>query len=337
MKIHYISCHAILEYDEVKLLTELGHEVHSNGAYRDPKGAYTLPRPGVEGMKFDQTFFDLTAIHPKTNLPSEMIEPYDVLIFMAGEHEQALIQNWPKIKHKRVILRTIGQSTSSNEIQLKRLREEGLQIIRYSPKEREIPNYVGEDAMIRFYKDPEEFKDWNGKFNRPVNFTQSLKGRAQHCHYDEVMGSMVGIPDAKVFGSGNNDIGSMNGGEMPFDVLKQIMRDSRVYVYAGSWPASYTLSFIEAFMTGIPIVAISKKLAHIPNFEQINFYEVDEFIQNGVNGFVCDTVQEMRERVMQMITDYPLAQQISEKARRSAIELFGKEKIKNQWLEFLKG
>src|SRR5688500_10155940 len=105
MRIQYIGCHAVLEYDECKLLTELGYEVYCNGAYRDPKGAYTLPRPGIEGMPFDQGFFDLTAKYPKTNLPPELIEPYDVIIFMAGEHEAALINNWERVKHKRVILR----------------------------------------------------------------------------------------------------------------------------------------------------------------------------------------------------------------------------------------
>jgi hypothetical protein len=31
---------------------------------------------------------------------------------------------------------------------------EGLEIVRYSPMERNIPGYIGEDALIRFYKDP---------------------------------------------------------------------------------------------------------------------------------------------------------------------------------------
>ena len=33
MKILYLSCHSILEYDEVKLLTGMGHYVFSPGAY----------------------------------------------------------------------------------------------------------------------------------------------------------------------------------------------------------------------------------------------------------------------------------------------------------------
>lgn len=337
MKIHYIGCHAVLEYDECKLLTELGHEVYCNGAYRDPRGAYTLPRPGIEGMPIDGGWISLTALHPKTNLPTEMIEPFDVLIFMAGEQNAALLQNWPKIKHKRVILRTIGQNTPSNEAALRPLVNQGLEIVRYSPKEANITNYAGGKTIIRFYKDDNELSGWIGDDNRPITFVQSLKGRAVDCHYDTIMGSMIGFPNAKIYGTGNNDLGSMNGGEMPYEELKRIMRRARVYVSAGTWPASYTLSFMEALMTGVPMVVISKKLAHIPSREQLDFYEVDEIIKDGVNGFVCDDVPQMRIRITDLMNDNEMAKRISAEGRKTAIEYFGKAKIKAQWAELLKG
>ena len=334
MKIQYISCHAVLEYDEVKLLTELGYQVHSNGCYRDPRGAYTLPRPGIPTAKFDQTFFDLTATHPKTNLPSQLIDPYDVFIFMAGESEQSLIRNWDKIKHKRVIWRSIGQNTPTTERLIQNFRNEGLEIVRYSPKERKYSNFAGEDAMIRFYKDPEEFKGWTGEEEIVVNFSQSLKGRRDFLHYDEVMGSMAGF-NAKIYGSGNNDLGSFNGGEVPYKMMLDVMRKSRVLVYAGTWPACYTLSIIEAMMTGMPVVAISKKLAHLRQHQQLDFYEVDEFIKDGVNGFVCDDVQQMRDKIDLLLNDYELAKKISVEARKTAIKLFGKEKIAKKWRTLL--
>ncbi len=334
MKIQYISCHAILEYDEVKLLTELGHDVDSNGAYRDPRGAYTLPRPGIEGAKFDQAFCDRTAIFPKTNLPKELIDPYDALIFMSGESEQPLLQNWPNIKHKRVIWRTIGQSTPATERAIAPLIKEGLQVIRYSPKERNISGYAGDDAMIRFYKDPDEFKEWTGVDKRPINFSQSLRGRGRSCHYDEILGSMMGFDGAKVYGTGNADLGMFNGGEVPYWHLKELMQHCRVFVYGGTWPASYTLSFIEAMMTGIPIVAIGKNLMYSPGFEQFDFYEVPEIMQlAGLQTF--DDIGAMRNMVQQYLERPELAQEASKKQRQTAIELFGKAGIAKQWADFL--
>lgn len=329
MKIQYISQHSVLEYDEVKLLTELGFDVQSNGVYRDPRGAHTLPRPGIEGIEFDQTFFDLTANHPKTDMPPELIEPYDVIIIMAGQNEAVLVNNWDRMKHKRVIWRTIGQSTAATERRVKRMRDEGLEIIRYSPKEQNIQDYVGGDEIIRFYKDPEEFTNWNGNQKTVINFSQSLKGRRNHCHYDEITASMVGF-DSKIYGTGNDDLGPLNGGEVTYNRMKQLMRDSRVFVYGGTWPASYTLSFIEALMTGIPIVGISKAMAHIPRYENIDFYEVDEIIR------CFDTVTEMRQDIQRLLDDYNYAFETSKVQREKAIELFGKEKIAKQWSDFLR-
>jgi glycosyltransferase involved in cell wall biosynthesis len=333
-KIQYISHHSVLEYDEVKLLSELGFEVYANGAYRDPRGAYTLPRPGIPSLAFNQEFFDLTAKYPaKTELPPELIEPFDVLIFM--HNPDALINNWPRIKHKRVIWRTIGQSLPEWEGRIKPLANEGLEIVRYSKMERNLVNYAGENIMIYFYKDPEEFNNWTGHDKRAINFTQSLLGRRDFCHYDEVTEILKDIPGAKVYGGGNEDLGYLNGGDVPFENFKGLLRDCRAYVYGGTWPASYTLSFIEAMMTGIPIVALGTRLAEPDRFQPFHFYEVGEIIQNNVNGFISDSVPELKNYVNLLLSDEGLAKRIGEEGRKTAIELFGREKIAKQWRDYL--
>lgn len=334
MKIHYLSCHSILEYDELKLFTELGYDVFSNGAYLDPKGHISLPRPGVPDAIMWQDMARLAVDNPKTNLPPEMIEPFDVIMVM--HTPDVIVNNWERIKHKRVIWRTIGQSTPAIEHKLAPYRKEGLQIVRYSPKEQSLRDYIGSDALIRFYKDPGEFCGWVGDSDEVVNFTQSLKGRRDFVHYDEIMGSIIGF-NSKVYGTGNDDLGKINGGEVSFKKQLEILKRARVYVYGGTWPASYTLSIIEAMMLGIPVVAIGKQLAHVGKFEDINFYEVDEFIEDGVNGMVCNSVQAMRETIKLLLNDYDLAKKISAEGRKTAIKLFGKRKIADQWREFMKG
>jgi len=336
MKIQYISNHSVLEYDEVLLLTELGYDVHANGVYRDPRGAHTLPRPGIPGAKFDQKFFDLTARHPQTNLPPELIEPYDVIIFMSGLNEKLLISNWDNIKHKRVIWRGIGQNTSATEPLLKKYRSEGLELVRYSPKEEGYRGYAGADAMIRFYKDPEVFDGWVGDTDQVMTLAQSLKVRETFLHYREIMGTLTGF-NSKVYGSGNHELGKFNGGEISFEAMLDTMRHARVFVYGGTWPACYTLSIIEAMMMGMPVVAIGKSIAHLPQYEQLDFYEVDEIIEHRVNGFIGNSINEMREYVQKLIIDYDMAKEVSQKARSRAIELFGKSHIAKQWDSLLKG
>jgi glycosyltransferase involved in cell wall biosynthesis len=201
-----------------------------------------------------------------------------------------------------------------------------------SPKEIGFANFAGSDALIRFYKDPEVYKDWVGNKERVINFTQSLKGRRQFCHYDEVIGSLLDY-DGLVYGSGNNDLGVMNGGEVTFERQLELYKESRAYLYTGSWPACYTLSFVEAWMTGIPVVAFSKAVTQ--NVSSLPFYEVDELITDGVDGFIVNTIQEARKAIELLIKDYDRAKTISANARKKAIEIFGREKIMKQWELFL--
>ena len=138
-----------------------------------------------------------------------------------------------------------------------------------------------------------------------------------------------------VYGSGNDDLGKFNGGEIPFDKQLDTYRQSGAYLYAGTWPASYTLSFVEALMTGIPVVAASKKIAHIKDLEQFDFYEVDEIIEHKVSGLICDNIEDMRYWLQWLIDNKVEAKKIGERGRARAIELFGKTTIAKQWKEFL--
>ncbi|WP_147275011.1 hypothetical protein [Paenibacillus prosopidis] len=93
-----------------------------------------------------------------------------------------VINNWEKIKHKRVIWRSIGQSFASVEQVLQPYRNQGLEIVWYSPIERMIPGYIGEDAVIRFYKDPAEYHGWVGNKNQIMALNQSMRERAIDCN-----------------------------------------------------------------------------------------------------------------------------------------------------------
>lgn len=331
-RIFYLSCHTVLEYDEVKLFTELGYDVFSHGGYLDPKGHITLPRPGIDGMTYYPELVSEVVQYPRTAIPRSFFDRFDIVIVM---HTPELIsQNWENMKHKRVIWRTIGQSTPRIEQMLAPYRAQGLEVVRYSPKEQNLEGYIGSNALIRFYKDPDELKDWHGDDQKIVNFTQSLLGRRYFCHYDELIEAGNGLPFT-IYGTGNEDLGGLNGGEVPYPIQKKIMQSSRAAFYAGTWPASYTLSFMEYWMTGTPVIAISKKLAQPDRFEHLEFYEVDELIDHGVNGFICDTHQEMNECARLLLEDHKLAQKISSAGRQKAIEVFGRLQISQQWDTFL--
>jgi len=329
--IHYISCHAVLEYDEVKLLSELGYKVFSNGAYTDPKGAYTLPRPGIPRAEYYEHFANIARSTPKTNLPKELIEPFDILIIMHSP--EVLLQNWDRIKHKKVIWRTIGQSMPGIEAKIAPLVKEGLQIVRYSPKEKNLGNYAGAKTMIRFYKDPNEYKGWTGEDSTVINFTQSLRGRMNFVYHDEIM-AVIEEYGGKVYGTGNEDLGKYNGGELPYEMQKEIMRKAGVLVYGGTYPASYTLTLIEAMMTGVPVVSIGGATAQ-NRFEQWDFTEIPDIIEQGISGLWSDDIGEMKKFTKNLLKSRDLAEEISINARKQAIRLFSRDVIAPQWRDLL--
>ena len=342
MKILYLSCHSILEFDEVKLLHELGHQVFSPGAYVEPAnpGDASL-RPGIPELVYDPDV--LAAFHAlgqpgidnKELLTKEFVDRFDLIIIM--HMPKWIIKNWEVMKHKPVIWRTIGQSITSVETRLAEYRDSGMKIVRYSPMESNIPGYLGADALIRFYKDPEEYKDWSGNIRSIISFSQSMKKRNQACNFSYFEEITRGLPRI-LYGPGNEDIFEMpTGGKLPFDQLQMQLRENRVYFYTGTHPASYTLNFMEAWMTGIPIVAIGQQKGNANYFPSHSLYEIPNLITNGINGFISEDPKELRYICEELLSNDFLARDIGNAGRKSAIDIFGKDIIKQQWKEFLDG
>ena len=83
------------------------------------------------------------------------------------------------------------------------------------------------------------------------------------------------------------------------------------------------------------VYAIGKGLAeNIGNVKTFEFYEVHEFITNGVNGYISDSRDELKRYIEMLLADYELAKRIGDAGRRTAIDLFGREKIKSEWEQF---
>lgn len=340
MKLLYLSCHEILEYDEVKLFTELGIKVFSPGAYVEPgnRGDGNM-RPSIPGLAYDPD--DVAAWHAlgtegrdnKTQITKEFADRFDAIMIMHIPHWVSA--NWKNIRHKPVIWRTIGQSISNNEQHLAPYRADGLKIVRYSPKERTIPGFIGEDAMIRFYKDPAEYGSWSGDVDAVITFNQSMPNRVHACNYPLWQQVMLDFPGRhKLFGPGNEAAGECNQGKVSYNDLKAAMRDHRAYFYVGTHPASYTLNFMEAWMTGIPVVAIGPRHGNATYFPGHELYEVSDLIESGVDGLWSDSVEGLRDHIRSLMFDREMAAKIGAAGRAKAISVFGKDVIAKQWVEY---
>ena len=328
MKLLYLSCHSILEYDELRIFEELGIDYFSLGSYINPQKPVDPIRPALKHKVDDK----LLANAPlREQLNAGFVDNFDTVMVM--HLPEWITNNWEVIKNKRIIWRTIGQSTSKIEKMLMPYRTGGLEICRYSPREEFIKDNIGFDAMIRFYKDPAEFKNWIGGGNEVITISQNMKQRGEFCNYDLFLKLAEGF-NAKIYGQKNEDAGEMNGGYLTYDEMKLKLRDARVYIYTGTQPASYTLNFIEAMMTGVPIVAIGSKFANSLDIAG-DTYEIPEIIHNGINGFISNNIEELRGYISKMVDNVKYARIIGQAGRETAIDLFGKDKIKMLWQKYL--
>lgn len=349
MKLLYVSSwHGTLEYDELSLFTEMNIDWFSTGLYLNPYNPSLehAPRRPIN-KKYDeslaQNFLSFNknyAIYKVPILEKKFVEQFDVvLISHCSPTQLAPLQvNWQNIKHKVVIWRTYTQQTSAIELETQKYRNLGIKLIRISPKERTIPCYAGDDAIIRGYVDDKEYANWNGNDKIVLTFNNFFNKRTTHSNtniYMNIRNRMKQVP-FELYGCNNQDC-NISLGELKWNEVKEKYRSARVYFALGSKPASLTYNLVEAMMTGSPVVTWGSILG---NTRQIrdwrNTYEVPEIIVNGVNGFCSDNEHELESYIRQLFKDDLLASKISYESRKTALSIFGKDKIKNDWKVFFK-
>jgi glycosyltransferase involved in cell wall biosynthesis len=160
-----------------------------------------------------------------------------------------------------------------------------------------------------------------------------MEQRGPHCNY-QLFEQVTRPFPRKLFGPGNNQPG-FGMGKVSYDHMRRELRNNRVYFYTGTHPASYTLNFIESWMTGIPLVCIGPQHGNANVWRTHNLYEINTLIEDGVTGFISDDPLVLQDRIRLLMNDKALASQISAAARQEAIRHFGKDLIKGAWEAFL--
>ena len=330
--------HSIEEYDQLRLLLGIGHDVFSIGGYINPGAPHDDKRPALPDAPYHP---DLQAAvdslgtpdnlgAAQHRIPDAVLDWADTIIY--HHYLDRLYGQWPRIRdwlngdsNRRVIWRTVGQSVEGNERTAHPFRADGLEIVRYSPKERNIPGYAGEDALIRFYKDPAEYGGWTGTVPAVIQVTQHLRQRDPYTNWGFWEQATAGLKRMPL-GPGSEIIGGL--GALHYDDMKEWLRKARVYLYTGTQPASYTLGLIEAMMTGIPVVSIGPSHMRIFPYGHLLF-EGHEIVGQGYDDPANAQV------VLNALLLKGAGQSASAKGRQRAIDLFGIDTIREQWREYL--
>jgi hypothetical protein len=339
MKILYLSGHSVLEYDEIRMFHDLGHEVLSLGSYLRPGSPIDPKRPSLQQIPEIPELVDIVSQCPnigRDNLPKEVVGWADCVI-VAALPDKWLIPNWKLIERKRPVWRTIGQSNYLLELKMREYHDKGVQIVRYSPAEerffRQVPQqdgttidyFAGQDALIRFGKYPEDWGGWTGERAVVGNIAQhnpTPHERDLFINWKWLQSAVDGLP-FEFAGSHSEKIGGL--GELSYDAMRQKLREWRAYIYTCTIPASYSLTMIEALFTGVPIVGITRDYM----WSGPGLYEADEIVPSFVNP------SDANDALRAILNDWNTAKWKSYGSRQTALRLFDANVIKEQWRRFL--
>lgn len=344
--------HAIEAYDQLRLYTELGYEAVDIGGYIDPAHPHDAARPALPEVPFypevkaaiDALGTDDNLGAAQSNIPDAVFEwlgDDGVLIF--HHYLERLVGQWARIRDwmngapgRRVIWRTVGQSVDGNEAMMRPLRADGLERVAYSPKEANIPGYIGHDALIRFYKDPDEWCGWHGSEAVVTNVTQNLRAREPFTNWtfwEEATRGLHRMPA----GPGSEAIGGP--GALTYDEMREWLRTARVYLYTGTQPASYTLGLIEAMMTGIPVVSIGPAWMRIfpfgPDLFEGHEIATPKGLKIAGGDYDANDPAWANLLLKNLLNDHLHAKWLGDGQRNKAIDLFGKAKIGAEWKAYL--
>jgi hypothetical protein len=206
-------------------------------------------------------------------------------------------------------------------------KAQGMEIVRYSPAEKRafeaLGVFAGEDAMIRFGKDPDDYGPWIGDVAKVGNLAQHdvVPGqRDPFINWPFVLEATKGLPTDFV-GSNAETVG---GRSLGYDDLRDWLRHIRCMVYTGTQPASYTLGLMEAMLTGVPTISIGKREMWLPEL-----FEADELVS------WADPEGARQYLGIMLATDPTALLDQSSRTRAKGIDLFGYDAIGAQWVDYL--
>ena len=108
--------------------------------------------------------------------------------------------------------------------------------------------------------------------------------------------------------------------KVSYEGLRELMRRSRLYLHDGE--QEYTITLVEALMTGMPIVSF-----RLPGIER--------YVEDDVNGYVVDDAETLRERCRMILSDDALASRLGAASRTRALRDFDETRWKAQWRDII--
>jgi len=176
---------------------------------------------------------------------------------------------------------------------------------------------------IPFGLDKEEFQHWTGEIESVYTTCNDIHNRRRACNWDTFSEITKDLPST-LSGRNTEKVGGL--GLLPFEELKQNYRKHRCYLSMGTIPAPYTLTLLEAMMTGCPTIGYDNGMGL-----------ADEGIlsSDGSVGLVSSDIFQIKQYITTLLKDYAFAKEQSLSIQEKAITLFNMVEVSQKWAEIL--
>jgi len=161
--------------------------------------------------------------------------------------------------------------------------------------------------------DPTAYGGWTGEEARVVSIIHSYRERGWH--YRTYLEAMDDVSHLHV------DHLDAEQTKYPYDALQTLLARSRVYLHDGE--QEYTITLIEALMTGMPIVSF-----RLPGIER--------YVVHGENGFVGETASEIRGYCRMLLDDRTLAEAMGARSRAMAVRDYNEARWNSDWQRIIR-
>lgn len=168
--------------------------------------------------------------------------------------------------------------------------------------------------LIEIGVDADFFQGWKGGDGRILTVQNQYAQR----------GDVLGWPiyQAVTNGLPTNPVGDSPGFSKPArdqNQLLSIYQNASVFLNTTTW-STCPVALLEAMSVGCPVVTTATCM-------------LPTIIQNGVNGYITSDPNEMRSRLVELITNRDLARKLGAAARQTILERFTEKRMVAQWNE----
>ena len=174
-------------------------------------------------------------------------------------------------KSKPIYWQLIGGENITWWNSIKEVLSENGQVVCYS--ENQASQFNDRLKTIHFYKDPDEWYGYHGYHQKVMYVANALHDRKLACHEETFLNTRI---DHKWCLAGSHNVYHEPSIELDYDEYQGCMQYSRIFYNLGTEPAPYTLAFIEAAMTGMPI--LTSAYTHESPYPQ---YQVPELLDGN--------------------------------------------------------